>query len=181
VHVRHTETFNGVNQAIPVGRYFPMCGMNLAFRPEVIPALYFLLMGQEYQFDRFGDIWSGIFVKKICDHLGYAITSGEPMVTHHRASNIWANLRKEAPGLEVNEEFWQVVDRLCLSGTSFPECYQQIARSLPLEGQYWSALREAMLMWTHLFDPTDCHVDSILPGDIHTDSKNSSLESTFVS
>ncbi len=132
-----------------------MCGMNLAFKPEIIPAPYFLLMGHGYEFDRFGDIWSGIILKKICDHLGYAITSGEPVVHHRRASNVWANLRKEDPGLEVNEEFWRVIDKVCLSGKTFVECYQEIARSLPLEGEYWSKLQEAMLAWTQLFDPVE--------------------------
>jgi reversibly glycosylated polypeptide / UDP-arabinopyranose mutase len=151
VHARFPQTFTPVNQTIPVGRYFPMCGMNLAFRPELIPALYFLLMGKGYQYDRFGDIWSGVLVKKICDHLGYAVKSGDPIVVHQRASNVWTNLRKEAPGLEVNEEFWQVIDGLCLSGRTVIECYQEIANSLTLEGQYWSALREAMLLWSGLF------------------------------
>ena len=45
------------NKIIPVGKYFPMCGMNLAFRREALPMMYFLLMGKEYPFDRFGDIW----------------------------------------------------------------------------------------------------------------------------
>jgi len=152
IQARLPGAFHPVNQIIPVGRYFPMCGMNIAFRPELIPALYFLLMGQGYQYDRFGDIWSGIIVKKICDHLGYAIKSGAPIVTHKRASNVWANLRKEAPGLEVNEEFWQVIDRLRLSGTTIIECYQEMAQSLTLGGPYWSALREAMVLWTTLFD-----------------------------
>jgi len=152
VQARFPRQFTAVNQTIPVGQYFPMCGMNIAFRPELIPALYFLLMGQGYQYDRFGDIWSGIIVKKICDHLGYAIKSGDPIVTHKRASNVWANLRKEAPGLEVNEEFWQVIDQVRLEGTTILECYREIAKSLTLEGQYWPALREAMLLWTTLFD-----------------------------
>jgi len=175
VQERRKEPFQGVDQVIPVGRYFPMCGMNLAFRPDVIPALYFLLMGQGYHYDRFGDIWSGIILKKICDHLGYAIRSGEPVVTHQRASNVWANLRKEASGLEVNEDFWQGIDRLCLSGTSFRECYQQLARSLPLKGRYWSTLREAMLIWSDLFASSDSQSDITLRhGPSH--SKNLSIE-----
>ncbi len=158
IQARLPGTFHPINQTIPVGRYFPMCGMNLAFRPELIPALYFLLMGQGYQYDRFGDIWSGIIVKKICDHLGYATKSGAPIITHHRASDVWANLRKEAPGLEVNEEFWLAIDQLCLTGTTIIECYREIAQSLTLEGPYWSALREAMLLWTALFDRDETSV-----------------------
>ncbi|MDT7041828.1 hypothetical protein [Candidatus Nitronereus thalassa] len=163
VQSRVPQTFIPVNQTIPVGRYFPMCGMNVAFRPELIPAMYFLLMGKGYQYDRFGDIWSGVLVKKICDHLGYAIKSGDPIVVHQRASNVWANLRKEAPGLEVNEEFWSAVDRLCLTGRTVIECYQEIAESLTLEGQYWSALREAMLLWSGLFTKAEIHENLASP------------------
>lgn len=179
---RFPQTFTAVNQTIPVGRYFPMCGMNLAFRPELIPALYFLLMGQGYQYDRFGDIWCGIFLKKICDHLGYAITSGDPLVIHKRASNVWANLRKEASGLEVNEDVWQAVDGASLTGVSFLECYQQIAQGLSLGGPYWVALREAMLIWTRLFDSTDSMKDSTASGDRKKSlATTPSLETTFAS
>jgi hypothetical protein len=129
-----------------------MCGMNVAFRPEVVPAFYFLLMGRDYEYDRFGDIWAGILVKKICDHLGYAVHSGEPAVSHQRASNVWANLRKEAPGLEVNESFWQAVDRVVLTKTTFGSCYAELANGLDIEGDYWDKLRRAMGMWAGLFD-----------------------------
>ncbi|MBE7558807.1 hypothetical protein HS125_07610 [bacterium] len=97
--------FEPIQQIIPVGKYFPMCGMNVAFRPEAVPALYFLLMGRDYEYDRFGDIWCGVIFKKICDHLGYAVASGSPIIAHQRASNVWANLAKESPGLPVNERF----------------------------------------------------------------------------
>lgn len=140
-----------VNQTIPRGRYYPMCGMNVAWRTAATPALYFLLMGRDYQFDRFGDIWAGILFKRICDHLGLAINSGEPHIIHRRASNPFANLRKEAPGLEVNETFWQAVDRVRLTGATFRECYVEMARALPLSGSYWDQLKRAMLVWADLF------------------------------
>jgi len=152
VQSRRPSEFQFENQTIPVGLYFPMCGMNVAFRPEVVPAFYFLLMGRDYDYDRFGDIWAGIMVKKICDHLGYAIHSGEPAVSHQRASNVWANLRKEAAGLEVNESFWQAVDRVTLTRTTFASCYKEMATRLRLEGEYWSKLRKAMLTWADLFE-----------------------------
>ena len=152
VRSRLAGSFAFENQTIPTGKYFPMCGMNLAFRADVVPALYFLLMGRDYEYDRFGDIWAGIFVKKICDHLGYAIHSGEPAVSHQRASNVWANLRKEAAALEMNESLWQAVDQVVLTGTTFGDCYQELADKLPLEGDYWTRLRRAMAVWRHLFD-----------------------------
>jgi len=146
--------FQFKNLTIPVGRYFPMCGMNLAFRPEIVPAFYFLLMGKEYRFDRFGDIWSGVFLKKICDHLGFAINSGDPAIDHQRASNVWANLNKEAPGLEINESIWDTADRVVLTATTFAGCYRQLADRLPQDGpgrEYMLKLRDAMRAWTELF------------------------------
>lgn len=138
-------------QTIPRGSYFPMCGMNLAWKPEATPGLYFLLMGRNYEYDRFGDIWAGVLFKKIADHLGYAVTSGDPTIIHQRASNPFANLRKEAPGLEINERFWQAVDAVRLTGTDVRACYEEIARGLELEGDYFAKLKEAMLAWADLF------------------------------
>jgi reversibly glycosylated polypeptide/UDP-arabinopyranose mutase len=154
LQIRNPREFVPINQTIPVGKYFPMCGSNLAFRPQVVPALYFLLMGPSYPYDRFGDIWCGIVIKKICDHLGYAIKSGSPCVVHRRASNIWDNLRKEAPGMQMNEELWIAVDRIVLHGSSFGECYAEVARQLDLSGEYWTKVKEAMLVWASLFDAT---------------------------
>jgi len=139
-------------QTIPRGSYFPMCGMNLAWRPEATPALYFLLMGRDYAYDRFGDIWAGVLFKKIADHLGYAVTSGDPTIIHQRASNPFANLRKEAPALEVNEMFWQAVDAVQLTATDVRGCYRQLAEGLALEGEYFARLKEAMQEWCGLFE-----------------------------
>ena len=151
VNSRHQGEFLGKEQTIPKGMYFPMCGMNIAFKPKVIPALYFLLMGKDYPFDRFGDIWAGIFLKKISDHLGYAINSGSPSVTHKRASNVWANLKKEVPGLEVNESLWEQLDSVILTKENFGACYGELAEKLPMKGEYWDKLKVAMREWVNLF------------------------------
>ena len=150
-NTRLGQPFEPVDQVIPKGKFFPMCGMNLAFKPKMAPAMYFLLMGKNWPFDRFGDIWCGIFSKKICDHLGLAVCSGEPRIEHQRASNPWTNLRKELPGYEVNETLWEAVDSLVLTGTNPRECYRELAEKLPLSGEYWDQLRAAMGMWTGLF------------------------------
>jgi hypothetical protein len=47
-----------------------MCGMNIGWKRELTSAMYFMLMGKDkneknWGFDRFDDIWAGIFVKKI--------------------------------------------------------------------------------------------------------------------
>jgi len=136
---------------IPRGQYYPMCGMNIAFKRELTPAMYFLLMGKNYEFDRFGDIWCGIISKKIIDHLGYCVGNGNPLVWHDRASNVWENLRKELPGYEVNDHFWYRVDEVVLTKTTFKECYIEVAEKIDLEGEYWDKLKRAMVIWANLF------------------------------
>lgn len=148
--VRHPSDVIPIDQVIPRGSYFPMCGMNIAFKRELTPIMYFLLMGGDWPFDRFGDIWCGIFVKRICDHLGYAVRSGQPHVRHERASDVWTNLKKEAPVYEVNERLWQVVDSTVLTGKTFVDCYHELADQLALPGDYWAQLRTAMHIWADL-------------------------------
>lgn len=150
-NARFQQTFEPLEQVIPKGKFFPMCGMNLAFKPKMAPAMYFLLMGRDWPFDRFGDIWCGIFLKKICDHLGLGVCSGEPRVSHQRASNVWANLRKELPGYEVNEKLWQAVDSMILTKATVRDCYREVAEKLPFAGEYWERLRQAMKIWADLF------------------------------
>lgn len=145
-----------IDQIIPENSYYPMCGMNLAWKPTATPALYFLLMGQNksgesWGFDRFGDIWAGIIFKKIADHLGYFIASGYPIIWHAKASNVFTNLRKEASGIEANETFWESIDIIKLKGKDFEECYLEIASRLSIKGAYWDTLRKAMKIWVNLF------------------------------
>jgi hypothetical protein len=139
------------DQTIPRGRYFPMCSMNIAWRPEFTPAMYFLLMGPEYPFDRFGDIWGGVLAKRVADHLGLAINSGSPGILHKRASNVFANLAKESRGLAANETFWRAVDSVVLTAESVPAAYAQLADRLPLEQEEFVQLRRAMRTWAELF------------------------------
>lgn len=141
---------------VPPGTMFPMCGMNLAWKREMTPAFYFMLQGRSWPFDRFDDIWAGLMVKRICDHLGYAVTSGAPSIRHDRASDPVANLRKEAPGLAAHEVFWPIIAEAKLTGTSVGECYQQLADvvyrdvrpALPDYDHYWEKLALAMDAWT---------------------------------
>jgi hypothetical protein len=142
------------DQTIPRGSYFPMCSMNIAWRPEFTAAMYFLLMGPEYPFDRFGDIWGGVLAKRVADHLGLAMNSGSPGILHERASNVFANLAKESRGLAANETFWRAVDSVVLTAESVPAAYAELSDRLPLEGEEFEQLRRAMRTWAELFGAT---------------------------
>ena len=108
-----------LEQIIPRHVFFPVCAMNFAFRPELLPYAYQAPMGQKLAkdglevFDRFADIWGGLVMKYAIDNiLAGAAVSGLSCVEHRRASNVWANLRKEAPGMELNETMWKEMPRV---------------------------------------------------------------------
>jgi hypothetical protein len=82
------------------GRYFPLCGMNLAFRAEEWPWCQFVNVA------RFDDIWQGFLWQKKAYASGQCFNLAGPLVRHSRQSNVWANLRDEAQSMERNETLW---------------------------------------------------------------------------
>jgi hypothetical protein len=97
---------------IPKGAHVTGCIMNCAFKREVTPAMYQLLMGQDnkgnkWPYDRWGDIWSGHIAKKyVEDNLkGTAVINYRACVKHERASNVYKNIEKESSGYPINECF----------------------------------------------------------------------------
>lgn len=133
-----------------------MCSMNLAWKRECTPMMYFLLMGedpqgQKYMYDRFGDIWGGLFSKKIADHLGFSVVSGSPYIYHNRASNAFDNLIKEANGIKTNEILWRDLDQMKLTSQTVAEAYAELADQLPVYSPYWEKLKLAMKTWSGLF------------------------------
>lgn len=101
---KRIEFFKGV---IPKGIFAPICGMNLAFRREALPYVYFAPVGKYKGAERFDDIWMGLEVVKDFAKLNWAIVTGYARVHHTRASNVFFNLEKEAVGIRKNEEYWQ--------------------------------------------------------------------------
>jgi len=143
-------------QIIPQGSYYPMCSMNLAFRSEITSLMYFPLMGEDisgnkWGYDRFDDIWAGIFSKKIMDHLGYSVVNGAPFVEHRRASDPFVNLQKEARGISTNEEFYKQVDKIKLTKKNPKDAYKELISKLDLNDEYFSKLKEAINIWLDLF------------------------------
>ena len=145
----------------PYGRLFPMCIMNTAFRAQAAPLLYMLLMGRDqdgrpWGFDRFDDIWAGLFLKRAADHLGWAVTSGAPSVHHRRASDARRNLELEAAGRAAHEDFWPYIAQAPVTGDTAAECCLSLAGAVavypggaPREG-YWKTLSSAMYTWAAL-------------------------------
>ena len=145
------------NRVLARGQYVPICGMNLCFRREFTPLAYFPLQGNGWPYRRFDDIWFGIIAKKICDHLGWQIGMGRPWVSHTRASDVYQNLVKEAPGIGFNEEFWRIIDAVDLGGADTATAtMHRVGQVLAAEKtEYLQALGAAIQIWAGSFDAID--------------------------
>jgi hypothetical protein len=147
----------GPNGTVAPGQYLPMCGMNLAFRREAIPLMYFGLQGQGYPVGRFDDIWCGILAKRISDHLGWAWTYGNPIVEHSRASDPFRNLMKEAPGVAEHETYWRHLAETPLTERTAAACMLEASDHIGcyqpkyLQRDYFTTLSKAVRTWADLF------------------------------
>lgn len=92
---------------VPKGVYFPVCGMNLAFRREAMPLMLWCPCKWLPGAERFDDIWMGFHLVRGLAAAGAALVSGMASCVHTRLSNTFANLRQEAHGIGVNEDLWR--------------------------------------------------------------------------
>lgn len=144
------------------GTYFAVCSMNTSFLSKIIPAFYQLYMNQ-LGIDRFDDIWSGIFLKKIADYMHDNVSIGAPVLTHKKVPrDSFSDLRKEMEGLDLNERLWRVVDGMSLSGNSYFDAYVSLTQSLSIaipslcksktQQDFLEMQVEKMQMWASLLD-----------------------------
>lgn len=154
----HSNDVTRVPILLPHNQYVPMCGMNLAFRTEITPLMYFPLMGQGVPFGRFDDIWCGLFCFKIMKQLSLNITYGPPFVDHSKASDPFNNLRKESPGILVNEKLWEFVISYRLSSSTMMGLYSELTEAiwnefdfLQDDTSYENKLHDAMINWIDLY------------------------------
>ncbi len=139
-------------QIIPEGCFYPMCSMNIAFKREITPLMYFSLMGEDptgnkWGYDRFDDIWAGIFAKKVMDHLELGVVNGAPFVEHRKASDPFKNLQKEAKGIETNEQLWREVNKYQFKNKNLSQNYVALINSLNIKEKYFDKLKEAAKVW----------------------------------
>ncbi len=129
---RLQESDFGPQFAVAKGDYLTVCSMNLAFRREVIPGFYQLPMDDnEWRVGRFDDIWSGVILKRIADHLSHNILNGAPLCIHNKAPrSSFKDLLAEAAGLELNEHFWEMLDAIPLTATDYAGAMDELAQGL---------------------------------------------------
>lgn len=102
------------------GRYFSLCGMNLAFKPaDWMPWCRFI------EVPRFDDIWMGWLWQREAYRRGFCFSLTGPDVKHSRQSNVWKNLREEVEYLEESETLWR---RIALNDQ---DDYRSLRKLLP--------------------------------------------------
>lgn len=123
---------------IPKGSYPNICGMNLAWRPYITKYMYFGLQGKDYPIDRCGDIWCGYYLAKN----NIVMATGYPFCYHTRASNVWANHKKEENAKDMSYDFIQWIEND--KNTALDILWEHM--------EYWDKLKEAYEIWERLIN-----------------------------
>lgn len=146
---------------VPVRALLPISGINIAFDRELVgPALFpaLRLAGEgKFRWETVEDIWCGICVKVICDHLGLGVKSGMPYVWRKERGDAVESLKKEWEGVKLMEEvvpFFQSV-RLPRSAVTAEDCVVEMAKTVKEElgkvDPMFSRASDAMAEWVKLW------------------------------
>jgi len=154
------EPYNPWWMILPIGVYTTIAYTSVAIKYEAIPAYYTQLMGEDiygHKINRFDDIWSGLFLKKIADHMGHTISHGKPITEHRKVARPLINdLNSEKRGIEIMDQLWQVVDKIQLTQASYVKCYKELANEIEKRSEllvypdYIKKNCEAMRVWCRL-------------------------------
>jgi hypothetical protein len=137
---------------------------NTAFHRDLLPAMFLMPMGGlcgSLVVGRYDDIWMGIFVKQIADHLGDYVTVGRPLVRQIRNEHdLLADMLVELPAQRITNKLAQSLARVKLRGTDYAACYlelvEQLAAALPIDGytederRYLAPVYAGMRAWVSI-------------------------------
>ncbi|XP_031479127.1 probable UDP-arabinopyranose mutase 5 [Nymphaea colorata] len=121
---------------VPKGTMLTLSGVNVAFDWELIgPALFsgLILAGEgKVRHETVEDLWCGMCVKVVCDHLGYGIKSGMPYLQRGGDGETEQEIQMERTMvgtslLEVVVPFFQSV-RLPQFAVTAEECFVEMAK-----------------------------------------------------
>lgn len=131
-------------------QFAPICGMNVAFKPEIIPAYY------QLWHKGWDDLFGGLYVKVIADHMGKGISVGKPLCVHAKEPrDLFKDIETELPSMRLNEELWKVLLSAEFTESTWLGCYRELAAHLKakakhLSPHYVTVQTEKMNMWCEL-------------------------------
>ncbi|KAK4788680.1 hypothetical protein SAY86_019999 [Trapa natans] len=146
---------------VPTAALLPVSGINIAFDREAVgPALFpALRLAEEgkVRWETIEDIWSGMCVKVICDHLGLGVKTGLPYVWRTDRGDAIESLKKEWEGVKLMEEVVPFLQSTMLPVTAATaeDCVvemaktvkQQLGSSNPVFGHAADSMLEWVRIW----------------------------------
>lgn len=132
--IKITE-FSGEQIALDIGTWSPINTQNTSIHIDILPAFYFVLMGEKVDglvIDRYGDIWAGLFLKKVMDSLSDCYASfGNPIVNHIRNKhNLFNDLKQELGCIIYTDMLVDVLETIDLKGRNAVELYANLSEQL---------------------------------------------------
>ncbi|KAF1884120.1 hypothetical protein Lal_00046407 [Lupinus albus] len=146
---------------VPLKTMLPVSGINIAFNreavgPALVPALRLAGEGK-LRWETVEDIWCGMCVKVICDHLGLGVKSGLPYVWRTERGNAIESLKKEWKGVKLMEDIFPFFQSVSLpkSATTAEDCVVEMAKTVkeqlgkvdPMFSQAAEAMEEWVKLW----------------------------------
>ncbi|MEA1925206.1 MAG: hypothetical protein U9M95_04990 [Candidatus Altiarchaeota archaeon] len=117
--------------------FSPINTQNTAFHREVLPCYYYIVMGARingYDLDRYGDIWSGFFAKKVIDQVGDKVTFGYPLTDHRRnIHDLFKDLQNELGGMILTDKLVPIIESIKLREKTYSNAYLELAEQLKEE------------------------------------------------
>lgn len=153
---------------VPMRTMMPVSGINIAFNrdvvgPALVPALRLAEEGK-LRWETIEDIWSGMCVKVICDHLGLGVKTGLPYVYRTQRGSAIESLKKEWQGVKLMEDivpFFQSL-RLPQSASTPEACVVAMAKTVkeklgqvdPMFLRAAQAMEDWVKLWTSISSST---------------------------
>ncbi len=131
--IGYRDGFDG-RTAVAPGDHMVFNSQNTAFHRDTLPAMFLMPMGGkcgDLVVGRYDDIWMGMFVKRIADHLGDLITVGRPLVQQLRNDHdLIKDALVEIPAQRISNTMTVTLDRISLSGADYGSCYLELIDQL---------------------------------------------------
>jgi hypothetical protein len=160
----HVHSFKNRSLVLDSATWSPVNSQNTALRRELIPAYYFIRMGDPVSggtIGRYGDIFSGYFALACAKHLGGTARFGTPIADHRRNSHNYLNdATAELPAIVLLEDLLAWLTEAPLSGSTGLEAYLSLSHGLDalaerLQGRAWNdqarafvhGMAERMRIW----------------------------------
>lgn len=146
---------------IPTNVMMPVSGINIGFNTELVgPAFvpaFVLDKEGKVRWETIEDLWSGMCIKMVCDHLKLGVKSGLPYVWRNDRGNAIESLKKEWTGVKLMEDVVPFFQSLKLSegAVTAEHCVTEIAtlvkEKLGAKNPVFGQAADTMVEWVKLW------------------------------